>query len=159
MPDLRRVREVADAVARNPVHVLLGLVFVVMVVVQQLPVLRQRRRYRRLAKRLGLTGGDVLSSAFRDRGMTTSELTVVSVRPGAWPEVVREITDRAARAGYQLRKPLPQSGPPPHALLYWSPRSGRLPNLVLSVYESGEAIARTSYLVPAGGTGLRGSLA
>jgi hypothetical protein len=160
MPDLRHVREVLGAAARSPVRTLLGLIFVAAVLIQY-PVsfVRRRRRYRSLGKRLGLTEGKVLSSTFTGGSLTTSQLRVVSLRPGAWPEVLALVTGRVAEAGYRLRKPMAQSGPPPRRVYYSPPRSEQLPSLLLSVYESGEVIERTGAVVPVGQTGLEFSLA
>lgn len=160
MPDLRRVGVVAGAAARRPVRTLLGLVFVAAVAIQHPFIrLRRRRQYQKLGKRLGLTEGEVQSVTFAGGSLTTSELTVISLRSGTWPDVVDTVTGRVAQAGYRLRKPTPRSGPPPRRLYYWSPRSEPLPNLLLSVYEPGDVIERTGLVVPAGKTGLEFSLA
>jgi hypothetical protein len=105
-----------------------GLVFVAAVLIQAPFIFRrQRRRYRNLGKRLGLTEGDVLSSTFTGGALTTSELRVVSLRSGAWPDVVALVTGRVGQEGYRLRKPMPQSGPPPRRMYYWPPRSEQIP--------------------------------
>jgi hypothetical protein len=160
MPDLRRVGVVLGEAARSTVRTLLGLVFIAVIVIQSPFIFRrQRRRYRNLGKRLGLTEGDVLSSTFIGGALTTSELKVVSLRSGAWPDVVALVTGRVGQEGYRLRKQMPQSGPPPREMYYRPPRSKQMPPLLLSVYESGEVIEWTEFVVPAGKTGLRFHLA
>jgi hypothetical protein len=119
---------------------------------------RQRRKYLRVARQLGLTKGRVLRQTFGE-GLNTPRLTLVTVRRGHWPEVLVSLTGQLARSGYRSSVPVPQGGAPPQQLYYRAPRSGQLPNLLLWVYAESEIIGRAGVTVPAGHTGLQFSLA
>jgi hypothetical protein len=163
------VRKMAVTVGR-----LLGVLLIAVVMLIEHPILKwqDRRRYYSAAKRLGLNQGRVISKAvgapFAQRG-----LTMYSIRPGDWRDVVERIRADARAVGYQDP---PGENPPqdpwstPSAeiaqedLLFWPtpqrpPRDLRLnpppgmPTLTLSAYAPGEKIR--SETVPPGHTGLR----
>jgi hypothetical protein len=158
MPGRRRIGEVARAAARNPVRTVLGLLAIAMVLPQLIVMGRQRRKYLRVARQLGLTKGQVLRRTFTE-GPVTPHLTLITVRRGHWPEVLVSLTSELARSGYQSPAPAPQGGAPPQRLYYRAPRPGELPNLLLWVYAESESIGRADITVPAGHTGLQFSLA
>jgi len=159
MPGLRRVGEVARAAARHPAQTVRGLLFFAILAPQMIAQYwRQRRKYLRAARRLGLTKGRVLRQTFAG-GAATPQLTLITVRPGHWPEVLASLTSRLARSGYRSPAPAPPGGAPPQRLYYRAPKPGQLPNLLLSVYAENEIIGPADVTVPAGHTGLQFSLA
>jgi hypothetical protein len=159
MPERTRVGEIARVAARHPVRTVLGLLAIAMFVAQQ-PILfrRQRRTYLSIARQLGLTDGEVLRQTFAG-GLTTPQLTLITLRAGDWPVVLIVITSTLARSGYRPRAPVTPYSSPPRRLSYRPPRSRELPGLLLSVYGPGETIEHADVVVPAGQTGLECSLA
>jgi hypothetical protein len=158
MPGRTRVGEVARAAARHPVQTARGFLFFAILAPQMIAQYwRQRRKYFRAARRLGLTKGRVLRQTFAGGG-ATPRLTLITVRPGHWPEVLVSLTSRLTRSGYRSPAPAPPGGRPPQRLYYRAPRSGQLPNLLLSVYAESEIIGGVDVTVPAGHTGLQFSL-
>ena len=160
MPGLRRVGAVARAAARHPVRTVRGLLFFAILAPPMIAQYwRLRWKYLRVARRLGLTKGRVLEQTFAG-GAATPRLTVITVRPGHWPEVLVSLASQLARSGYRSPAPAaPPGGTPPQRLYYRPPRSGQLPNLLLSVYAESETIGSAGVTVPAGHTGLEFSLA
>jgi hypothetical protein len=158
MPERTRVGEIARAAARHPVRTVLALLAIAMFVAQQ-PILfrRQRRKYLSIARQLGLTDGEVLRRTFAG-GMTTPQLTLITLRTGDWPVVLAGLTSTLARSGYRPGGAAARSSSP-RRLSYRPPRSRELPGLLLSVYGPGETIEHADVVVPAGQTGLEFSLA
>jgi hypothetical protein len=159
MPDKRRVGEIARVAARQPLRTVLGLIATAVFAAQMpLVIRRQRRRYQSIARRLGLTDGQVLQQAFAG-GMTTPQLTVIALRQGEWPAVLAALSSQLASSSYRPRAPESDSATPPRRLSFRPPRSEELPGLLVSVYGAGETIEHFSLTVPAGQTGLEFSLA
>jgi hypothetical protein len=122
MPERTRAGEVARAAARHPVHTALGLLAVAMFVVR-LPIVvrRQRRKYLSIARQLGLTDGEVVRQTFAG-GMTTPQLTLMTLRTGDWPVVLAAITSKLAKCGYRPSAQAARSRSP-RRLSYRPPRS------------------------------------
>lgn len=159
MPERTRAGDIARAAARHPVRTVLGLLATAMFAAQQ-PILirRQRRKYLSIARQLGLTDGEVVRQTFAG-GMTTPQLTLITLRAGDWPVVLAGLTSTLAQSGYRPRAPAARSSSPPRRLSYRPPRSSERPGLLLSVYGPGETIEYADLVVPAGHTGLAFSLA
>jgi hypothetical protein len=119
-------------------------------------ILRDRTKYRRVAQSLGLDQGRILSQDFQ-WNHDAAQLTIVSLRPGPWTEVLRAVSDRARAEHYFETGPVLQvlggRFRPRRHNYSSSPRQGR-PDLVISFYAPGETIEGAGQVVPADETGL-----
>ena len=115
---------------------------------------RDRWRYTRAASRLGFDPGRVISKVVGPP-LADPGLTIVSLRPGDWQDVVDSIRADARAAGYEEPLP-PPGGIPPHDQSFNPPPGITwLPRFRLSAYPPGAAIGPRNVTVPPGHTGLR----
>src|SRR5262249_55147932 len=127
------------------------------------------------AGRLALEKGTIVSRKFTAGIMTTTNLTIASLRPGSWEDVFRDVSEQAYMAGYneqpanrckpgsRSRRTAIAANVPARDLCFWAPAwrgpsQVTFPQLVVSIYPPGEAIGRDRTIVPAGQTGLMLSL-
>lgn len=154
----------------------IGMLIVVALMVVATPIVkrRERKRFYDMAHRLDLEKGTIVGRQFTAGVLTTTDLRIVSLRPGSWEDVFRDVAEHAYMAGYNDQpvnrrtsgsrtRRTAAAGVPPRDLYFWAPAWRGLsqvtfPQLIVSIYPPGEAIGRDGTVVPAGHTGLMLSL-
>lgn len=107
-----------------------------------------RRRLDRIMVSLGGRSGLVLADRISGDGWFNGPfiLTVVTVRPGATDDVMKELYQAALATGYPEQ--------PRHSVGYSFPPVGELGMLSISYCAAGEFIPELSFTVPPGHTGV-----
>ena len=164
MADLEDVRRwgriVLGAALRPLLYPIGGLVFgIAMVAHVLINRRRNRRRYRKLARTLGIDQGRILSWTYtQDAAPPLPKLQVACLRAGRWQDVLGDLTERAQRARYRVPALDLPADRPPLGLSFRSAEQERLPSITVSVYSYGETIQPHDVVVPEGKTGLHISL-
>ena len=165
MADLEEVRRwgriVLGYVLRPLLYPIGGLAFAIAMIAHPLiDRRRNRRRYRTLARTLGINRGRILSWTYtEDAAPPRPKLQVASLRAGRWQDVLADLAERAQEARYPVPVLDLTGDRAPLGLIFISDGQERLPTITASVYSCGETIQTLDVVVPEGKTGLHISIA
>lgn len=152
-----------DAV-RHPVSTIASLIsLAAMMLIVAVPSLlrfwRERRRYRKLGRKLGIYRGKVLRWTYQPGGLSAGEpgpeLRVTTLRRGNWEDALKDLSDRARSVGYRTPNINDAPSPASRRRHFAPPPQRGLPNLTVALYVPGEVIEDLDAEVPIDRTGLQ----